>query len=130
MNSIRRVAVLIMTNFFVLPAVAQDAESDAMLRAISGNAAAPAGRDVNYFEAESATTGYLALPAWAGTQPIEIEEFAVEWPNTRPRDPSVANDGRGASRSPTGAFGTSTTHAAIWVSTSRRAVNSMSGKAT
>lgn len=37
---------------------------------------------------------FLALPAWAQTSPIEIEEFSVEWENTRPRDPSIAADGR------------------------------------
>lgn len=33
-------------------------------------------------------------PAIAETQPIEIEHWQVPWPNTRPRDPAVANDGR------------------------------------
>ncbi|MEX0916479.1 MAG: lyase [Wenzhouxiangellaceae bacterium] len=37
---------------------------------------------------------FLALPAWAETKPIEIEEFSVDWDNTRPRDPSIAADGR------------------------------------
>ncbi|MDT8410232.1 MAG: lyase [Wenzhouxiangellaceae bacterium] len=37
---------------------------------------------------------FLALPAWAQTNPIEIEEWTVEWENTRPRDPSLADDGR------------------------------------
>lgn len=37
---------------------------------------------------------FLALPAWAETNPIGIEEFSVEWENTRPRDPSIAADGR------------------------------------
>jgi len=37
---------------------------------------------------------FLALPAWAQTNPIEIEEWAVEWEDTRPRDPAVADDGR------------------------------------
>lgn len=33
-------------------------------------------------------------PASAQTQPIEIDHWQVPWPNTRPRDPAVANDGR------------------------------------
>jgi len=37
---------------------------------------------------------FLALPAWAQTNPIEIEEWTVEWKDTRPRDPAVADDGR------------------------------------
>lgn len=35
-----------------------------------------------------------AAPAWAQTNPIEIEEWSVEWRDTRPRDPAVADDGR------------------------------------
>jgi len=36
----------------------------------------------------------LAMPAWAQSNPIEIEEWTVEWRDTRPRDPVVAEDGR------------------------------------
>jgi len=41
-----------------------------------------------------AIASFMALPAWAQTNPIEIEEWTVQWENTRPRDPSVADDGR------------------------------------
>jgi len=37
---------------------------------------------------------FLALPAAAETHPIDIHEWPVEWRDTRPRDPSVADDGR------------------------------------
>lgn len=56
---------------------AQDAEADAMLRAITGNAGAPTGRDVRYFEADPATTGYLALPDGEGPFPAVI--LIHEW---------------------------------------------------
>ncbi|MGM0658664.1 MAG: dienelactone hydrolase family protein [Pseudomonadota bacterium] len=77
MNSVRLTAVLLMLMFAALPAPAQDAESDAMLRAITGNADAPSGRDVNYFEPDPATTGYLALPEGDGPFPAVI--LIHEW---------------------------------------------------
>lgn len=33
-------------------------------------------------------------PAGAQNQTIEIDHWQVSWPNTRPRDPAVAHDGR------------------------------------
>lgn len=77
MNSIRLLSVLLLTGAFSQPAFSQGAESDAMLRAISGNAGAPAGRDVNYFEAEPAATGYLAMPEGHGPFPAVI--LIHEW---------------------------------------------------
>ncbi|MFO7763181.1 MAG: dienelactone hydrolase family protein [Wenzhouxiangellaceae bacterium] len=77
MNSVRLTAVLLMLMFAALPAPAQEAESDAMLRAITGNADAPSGRDVNYFEPDPATTGYLALPEGDGPFPAVI--LIHEW---------------------------------------------------
>jgi len=77
MISIRLVAVLLLAGVFSLPAVAQDPESDAMLRAITGNAGAPEGRDVNYFEAEPAATGYVAMPEGDGPFPAVI--LIHEW---------------------------------------------------
>jgi len=77
MYSIRLIAALFILTPGVQPVLAQDAESDAMLRAITGNAGAPAGRDVNYFEADPATTGYLALPEGEGPFPAVI--LIHEW---------------------------------------------------
>lgn len=77
MNSIRLIAMLLVTSVLSLPVVAQDAESDAMLRAIAGNAGAPTGRDVNYFEADPATTGYLAVPE--GDGPFAAVILIHEW---------------------------------------------------
>lgn len=36
----------------------------------------------------------LLTPALAQNQPVEIESWQVPWPDTRPRDPAVAGDGR------------------------------------
>lgn len=77
MNAIRLMAMFVLTGLVALPAGAQDAESDAMLRAITGNAGAPAGRDVNYFEADPAATGYLAVPEGEGPFPAVI--LIHEW---------------------------------------------------
>lgn len=61
----------------LLPAYAQDPGADAMLTAITGNAPAPSGRDVHYFEADPAATGYLALPEGEGPFPAVI--LIHEW---------------------------------------------------
>lgn len=42
----------------------------------------------------SALAIILAPPVWGQSSSIEIQEWPVEWENTRPRDPSVADDGR------------------------------------
>ena len=77
MNPFRLIAVLIPLAFAVQPALSQDPESDAMLRAITGNAGEPVGKDVNYFEAEPAGTGYLAMPEGDGPFPAVI--LIHEW---------------------------------------------------
>ncbi len=77
MNPIPFIAMLLLACAFPLTSIAQDAESDAMLRAITGNAGAPSGKDVNYFEAEPAATGYLALPDGDGPFPAVI--LIHEW---------------------------------------------------
>lgn len=44
-----------------------------------------------------ATASLVAVLAWPQpvlADPIEIEEWTVPWPDTRPRDPAVADDGR------------------------------------
>ena len=56
---------------------AQEGELDAMMQAITGNAGEPSGRDVNYFETDPATTGYLALPEGEGPFPAVI--LIHEW---------------------------------------------------
>lgn len=60
-----------------LPLSAQDAEGDAMLRAITGNAGAPSGQPVQYFAADPETTGYLAMPEGEGPFPAVI--LIHEW---------------------------------------------------
>jgi len=77
MNSIRWIAALLLAGSITLPVFAQDTESDAMLRAITGNAGAPTGQDVNYFEADPTATGYLALPDGKGPFPAVI--LIHEW---------------------------------------------------
>ncbi|MDT8439553.1 MAG: dienelactone hydrolase family protein [Wenzhouxiangellaceae bacterium] len=62
----------------VAPAAhAQDGELDAMMQAITGNAGAPAGQAVHYFEADPATTGYLAVPEGEGPFPAVV--LIHEW---------------------------------------------------
>ena len=41
-----------------------------------------------------ALSGAIALPVLAEKNTIEIREWTVPWPDTRPRDPTVAGDGR------------------------------------
>ncbi|MGK7296237.1 MAG: dienelactone hydrolase family protein [Candidatus Wenzhouxiangella sp. M2_3B_020] len=56
---------------------AQEGEMDAMMKAITGNGGELAGRDVAYFDADPATTGYLALPGGDGPFPSVI--LIHEW---------------------------------------------------
>ena len=37
---------------------------------------------------------FSLAPVGAKNVPVEIDEWTVEWQNTRPRDPAVADDGR------------------------------------
>jgi len=76
MTALRATAILLLAAF-VAPADAQDAEGDAMLRAITGNAGAPSGRSVHYFEADPDTAGYLAMPEGQGPFPAVI--LIHEW---------------------------------------------------
>ncbi|WP_376693584.1 dienelactone hydrolase family protein [Wenzhouxiangella sp. EGI_FJ10409] len=50
---------------------------DVMMRAISGQAPEPAGRDISYFDGDEATSGYLALPEGEGPFPAVI--LIHEW---------------------------------------------------
>lgn len=56
---------------------AQEGQLDAMMAALSGQAPAPSGTAVNYFEADPATTGYLALPEGEGPFPAVL--LIHEW---------------------------------------------------
>lgn len=58
-------------------ALSQEGEMDSMLRAISGEAGEPTGRDVQYFKEDEATTGYLAVPEGEGPFPAVI--LIHEW---------------------------------------------------
>jgi len=69
--------ILFSTLLFVAPLRAQEGQLDAMMSALSGQAAAPAGRAVNYFEADPATTGYLAVPEGEGPFPAVL--LIHEW---------------------------------------------------
>ncbi len=60
--------------------LAQAGESsaeDVMMRAISGQAPEPVGRDVSYFDGDEATRGYLAVPEGEGPFPAVI--LIHEW---------------------------------------------------
>jgi carboxymethylenebutenolidase len=58
-------------------AAAQEGQMDAMMAAITGNGGDLTGGDVSYFEADPATTGYLARPEGQGPFPAVI--LIHEW---------------------------------------------------
>jgi len=60
-----------------LPVFALTASDDVMMRAISGQAEAPTGEHVNYFQDDAATRGYLAMPDGEGPFPAVI--LIHEW---------------------------------------------------
>jgi len=61
----------------VLPLTALGSPDDAMMRAISGQAAPPSGQHVHYFEGDPDTRGYLAVPPGEGPFPAVI--LIHEW---------------------------------------------------
>lgn len=74
----KTLVVLVLLVLAVTGARAQDGPAeDVMMRAISGNAPEPAGRHVNYFEANEDTRGYLAMPEGEGPFPAVI--LIHEW---------------------------------------------------
>ncbi|MDT8410233.1 MAG: dienelactone hydrolase family protein [Wenzhouxiangellaceae bacterium] len=77
MTVTRLILLAMLAAVLARPSAAQDPQNDAMLRAITGNAGAPAGRDVHYFEADPAATGYLAVPEGEGPFPAVI--LIHEW---------------------------------------------------
>jgi carboxymethylenebutenolidase len=72
-----RAAFVVLALAAAITVPAQEGRHDAMMKAITGNAPPPAGRDVNYFPSDPATTGYLAVPEGEGPFPAVI--LIHEW---------------------------------------------------
>jgi len=72
-----RIALLLFALAPAMSVQAQDGQHDAMMKAITGNAPPPSGRDVRYFRNDPATTGYLAVPEGEGPFPAVI--LIHEW---------------------------------------------------